>query len=368
MSRILEPDWENRNFDSNHRKTKIKQAIAEQDAFKNMAQCLSGGESCGSVFCPNCKEEKAEALNSAYLRYFRNEFEWNEAKARTQLRYGTILHEIVPVTETPLLGLDGTIEDVKASVDRFKKNLLAVNRKLREGFWFGGGIGTLKANVFLLGTLHLELIDLDLYRNIYKSGDKPCQHQDWRLPIHGETDKQRTFREWFGKAGIATEHRYYFVVHGHFLVDNDGLKNDELETVFRSIRGWNFTRRQVEVKRFTTQFGNGDRHKLTDAFENISNYGYNGSNAGLRFTTTYGDSKGVYVCKEERDALYRLNVVAHKEEKNAVDKDLSVGQLRLLIKAHNAFTDDGGNGLLVMVKRTSNLTTNRPKSPGFLRV
>jgi hypothetical protein len=191
----------------------------------------------------------------------------------------------------------------------------------------------------LLGTIHIELVDLDLYREI----NKPT----------GETPKQKVFREWFHKSETEDCHNYYFVVHAHFIIDDDGLTKEELYEVFRSIKEWKHTGRQLLFKRITKEYGDGAKHKITTAFKNISAYGYNGSNAALRFTSTWGDSKGVYVNKVEKEGLYKLKMVAHREgDRPSVDKELSAGQIRTLVTAHNMFTDGASNNhLKVWIKR-----------------
>ena len=200
--------------------------------------------------------------------------------------------------------------------------------------------------------IHIELIDLDLYRDIDK-GNK-------------ETPKQKVYREWFYKSEVEDYHQYYFVVHTHFIIDDDGLTDDELYEVFRSIKEWNITKKQILFKKLTHRYGDGPKHKITDAFKQIAAYGYNGSNAALRFTSTWGDSKNTYVNKEEREAVYNLKMVAYKEDSRPeIDKELSAGQIRILVAAHNLFTDGGINDLKVWIKRLERKKVDMEMSVGL---
>lgn len=328
---------EYRKWRKEDEQSKIYQAIEKHSDFKHMMDCRDGGPACGSIYCMKCRDKKIGELNKSFLSYYKSRFGGVEYKARRRLKYGTVLHEIIPIRHYTLVDEQASIQDLKLSVKRLKDNLLKINRKLRDGIFLPKK-GRTKKNIMLLGSIHIELIDLDLYREI----DKP----------NGETPKQKVFNEWFYKGSIEDYHQYYFVVHTHFIIDDDGLTGDELGELFRSIKEWNITTRQVQFKKLTDRYGDGPRHKITDAFRNIAAYGYNGSNAALRFTTTWGDSRSKYVCKEEKEGLYNLKMVAYREDSRPeVDKDLSVGQIRTLVLAHNLFTDGGRNDLKVWIKR-----------------
>lgn len=316
---------------------RVYQSIKGEPDFKHMIECREGGPSCGSIYCMKCRQKKISELNKGFVSYYKTRFLGIEYKARRRLRYGTVLHEVVPIKHYTLVDERASIQDLKLSVKRLKDNLLKINRKLRNGIWFPRK-GRVKKNIMLLGSIHIELIDLDLYRDI----NKPS----------GETPKQKVFREWFSKGEIEDFHQYYFVVHAHFIIDDDGLTEEELYDLFRSINEWNITDRQLLFRKLSNSFGDGTRHKIMDAFKNIAAYGYNGSNAGLRFTTTWGDSRATYVCKEEKEGLFKVKMIAHKEDSRPeVDKELSAGQIRVLVASHNLFTDNGSNDLKIWIKR-----------------
>jgi hypothetical protein len=216
------------------------------------------------------------------------------------------------------------ISDLIVSVARLKENLKIVENELRKD--------KLGKDIIAIGTIHLELLDIDMFR-IEKSGR--------------ESDKQRTLRKWLEKDGVLQD--YYFLVHIHFMIDNKKLTKEQLETAFRTIPEWNVIKEQVLIKRFSTKYSGGHSHLLTDAFENISEYAYSGSNHRLRFNSAWGSSDDEYKQQEKRDGMYRLNVYAEKTGRPNVCEDLSVGQIRLLIKAHNAFTDDGMDELRIAI-------------------
>lgn len=324
--------WKRKNDED-----RITLSIDGVSDFKHMVDCRNAGQPCGSIYCMKCRTKKITELNKGFLSYYHKRFDGIEYKARRRLKYGTVLHEIIPIRHYTLVDEQGSIEDLKPSVKRLKDNLLKINRKIKNGIFIPRK-GRVTKNIMLLGSIHIEMVDLDLYREIDKS--------------NGETDKQKVFREWFTKGEIEDYHQYYFVVHAHFIIDDDGLASEELYDLFRSIKEWNVTKKQVEITKLTTHYRNGVRHKILDAFKNIAAYGYNGSNAALRFTTTWGDSRAKYVCKEEREGLYKLKMVAYREDSRPeIDKDLSQGQIRVLVAAHNLFTDGGGNDLKIWIKR-----------------
>jgi hypothetical protein len=301
---------------------KIKEAIVGQDEFIRMAKCRGGVNACGSVFCPKCNKAKVAEFHKDILDYYEDKFSSREWLARKQLRYGTVLHQLIPVNVDNLFNEDGVIRDLIVSIARLKENLTIVENELKKD--------KVGKDVIAIGTIHLELLDIDMFR-IEKSGR--------------ESDKQRTLRRWLEKNGVLQD--YYFLVHAHFMIDNRTLTKEKLEAVFRSIPEWNITKEQVLIKRFSSKYSGGHKHLLTDAFENISEYAYSGSNHRLRFNSAWGSSDDEYKQQEKRDGMYRLSVYAEKTGRPNVSEDLSVGQTRLLIKAHNTFTDDGEDQLRI---------------------
>lgn len=309
-------DWGNLRYGG-----KVKSAITGEDQFSHMAKCRGGINSCGSIFCPKCQKVKVAGIHREMLDYYEDQFSSNEKLARQKVRYGTVLHELVPVNYDNLFNEDGVIQHLITSVARLKENLKIVDQLLRRN--------KPSKEIYLIGTIHLEMLDVDMFR-IEKKGD--------------ESDKQRTFRKWFDKVGRNSD--FYFLVHTHFMIDTKGLDKDDLDKAFRSIPEWNITNEQVWIQKFSHKY-RGKYQSLATAFAKISNYAYSGSNKRLRFKDAWGDSGEEVKKIEKRDARYRLLVYAEKTGRPNVGEDLTMGQIRLLIRAHNTFTDGGVDQLRV---------------------
>ena len=99
-------------------------------------------------------------------------------------------------------------------------------------------------------------------------------------------------------------------------------------------------------------YDDGKEHTLDEALRNIANYGFNGSNGDLTFKTAWGNSRKIYTPTEKKDALGKVRhyVTSVKDTGADTDERLTLGHIRLLIKAHNAFTDGGRKGLVVTIR------------------
>jgi len=311
---------------------KIKTAITGQPEFSKMAKCRGGKNACGSVFCPKCQKAKVLQIHRDFLDYYDSEFSSNETAAKQQLRYGTVLHQLVPVNVDNLFNEDGVIRDLIVSVARLKENLKRVENVLLSG--------KPSRQVFAIGTIHLELIDVDMYR-IEKIGR--------------ESDKQRTFRKWFDKIG--RERDFYFLVHAHFMIDNKRLSKKQLDEAFRSVPEWNVTNEQILIKKFSEKFM-GRKRTLEENLKKTAKYAYSGSNKRLRFKDAWGDTDKEYKVVEKRDAYHRLHTYVEETGRPNIGEDLTLGHIRLLIKAHNAFTDDGIDELRIGMGDGLDLSNN----------
>lgn len=308
-------------------KRRIADAIAKFDEFDAMKNCVPGTkDSCGSVFCFECRKRKQDVLWKQYNDYVIKTFGGSEARARKRLRYVTILHSLEPINHLNLYQEDETIDKLIAARDDFRKSLLKLDRSIKESRF--------KKEIWLLGTIHIEMLNMDFYRLRALSGK--------------QTTKQKTLGEFEEKAGKDAD--YYFLFHSHFLIDGAGLTDNQLNKCLRQI--WNITDKQILMTPLTEFYDDGKAHTLDEALRNIANYGFNGSNGDLTFKTAWGNSRKVYTPVEKKDALGKVRryVSSVKDEAAATDERLTLGQIRLLIKAHNAFTDGGKKGLIVTIR------------------
>jgi hypothetical protein len=298
--------------------TKIKQAIEGIDDLSHML-CDDGY--CSSVFCMTCRKRKQDSLYRQYKERvvrFRNDDE-----AREHLRYATILEGLVPLSlDEGIIGDESEIKNVEQSVESFRKKLKSIDRYFRTN------------NIWARGTIHLELINMELFRFASLSGRITTKQKTL-------TDLENHFRH---------NADYSVLVHSHILFDLNGIDDKEFRNHLRN--KWNITDRQVDVTRLTKYYIDNERfseHSIDDAIRNIANYGYNGSNGKLSFATNWGSSRKVYSKQQRKDALGKINVyVEGIKGLDTLDEQMNKGQVRVLIRLHNRFTDNG-RGLLVSI-------------------
>jgi len=299
-------------------KTKIKEAIEGIDELSHMI-CDDG--SCRSIFCMTCRKNKQDSLHQQYKDRIKR-FD-SEEEARNNLRYTTILHELVPVSFDNVIQEHSSLGDIEESVDTFRRTLKSIDRH------FG------HYDLWARGTIHIELVNMDLFRFASLSGR--------------ETIKQKTLKELESDTGKSSD--FYALVHSHILFDINGLDDKKFSRYIR--RKWNVNDRQVDIRRLTRFYIDEDRitaHSVNDAIRNIANYGYNGSNGKLTFASNWGSSRKVYTQQQKSDALGNINAYATGVKGlEFVDERMTKGQVRFLIKVHNIFTDDNGRGLLVSI-------------------
>lgn len=311
---------------SRHKK-RIADSIEKFDEFDTMKNCVpKTRDACGSVFCFECRKNKQDGLYRQYKDYVEKTFGKSEAKARKRLRYVTVLHSLEEINFLNLYQEDETIKKLKKTRDDFRKCLLRLDRSIKESRF--------QKEIWLLGTIHLEMLNMEFYRFAALSGKT--------------TTKQKTLKEFEEKAGQGAD--YYFLFHSHFLVDGNGLADRELNKLLREI--WGLTEKQVLMTPLTEFYDDGKEHTLDEALRNIANYGFNGSNGDLTFKTAWGNSRKFYTPAEKKDALGKVRhyVTSVKDTGAETDERLTLGHIRLLIKAHNAFTDGGRKGLTVTIR------------------
>ena len=308
-------------------KKRIANAIEKFDEFDAMKHCIpKTKDACGSVFCFECRKNKQDGLYRQYKDYVEKTFGKSEAKARKRLRYVTVLHSLVPINFLNLYQEEETIERLERAKEEFRKHLLRLDRGIKESRF--------RKEIWLLGTIHLEMLNMEFFRLSSMSGK--------------QTTKQKTLREFEVKSYSYAD--YYFLFHSHFLIDGGGLTDRQLNKCLREI--WGLTEKQVLVTPLTEFYDDGKEHTLDEALRNIANYGFNGSNGDLTFKTAWGNSRKIYTRVEKKDAPGKVRhyVTSVKDDAAATDERLSLGHIRLLIKAHNAFTDGGRKGLTVTIR------------------
>jgi hypothetical protein len=300
-------------------KTKIADAIKGIDELSHMV-CDDG--SCGSIFCMACRDNKRRSLHKQldgrYQRFA------NDEDARDNFRYVTILHELVPISFDGIIAEHASQSDIARSVSSFRAQIKSIDRYFK------------KHNLWARGTIHIELINMELFRSRSLSGHT--------------TIKQKTLRDMEEDTGKFAD--YYALVHAHILFDTNGLDDKKFGMFLR--KKWRLNHRQVDITRLTKYYIDGERftkHTVPDAIKNIANYGYNGSNGRLTYATNWGSSRKVYSKASKLDALGRIiEYVKGVKGLDGLDQKLSKGEIRFLIKAHNQFTDNNGRGLLVSIQ------------------
>jgi hypothetical protein len=307
-------------------KTRIGKSILGYSYFDNMRECDDGnGNACFSVFCNHCRKVKQDKMYGNYWDHFEGKYGRSEKKIRANARFGTVLHSLVPVN----VATDGleqeTIDLVFAATKDLKETLLKIDRKAKNKF---------RADIWIAGSIHIELIDYDRWMFASLSGHM--------------TAKQKTYNE-FIKRSSNNAGGHYFLVHTHFLCDTDGMVDDDFNELFKEHS--NQTSRQVLIKRLTDTYetGMGDvKHELDTAFRNIANYCYTGSNHGLAYAKNWGNSGKVVDTKV--DAKGEIRAFAKEVFDVDIEDELSVGHLRLLIQVHNELTNGNKQGLRVQVR------------------
>lgn len=154
-------------------KRRIADAIEKFDEFDSMKNCVPGTKNaCGSVFCFECRKRKQDGLYKQYCDYVDKAFDGKEDKARKRLRYVTILHSLEPINVLNLYQEDETIDGIIAAREDFRKCLLRLDRRIKESRF--------QKEIWLLGTIHLEMLNMDFYRFSALSGKQMTKQKTLR--------------------------------------------------------------------------------------------------------------------------------------------------------------------------------------------
>lgn len=314
-----------------HVKARVLESIKGRDEFRHMVDCIEGrGNSCHSVFCPKCREAKQDRMFQKFMGQYVKRFNLDESEARKNLRYVTVLHAMVPADVSSESAEGETVERIVRATEEIKESVLKIDRRGKERFG--------KA-FWAHGSFHLELVDYELFKFSEMFGMK--------------TKKQGVYLDLI-EAKSNNPGGYFFSVHAHFLFDNDGLDDGAAKQLLGEI--WSTTANQIDYTPLTTHYGGGKEHKIETAFRNLAKYAFNGSNSKLRFKSNFGDTDRVYSVKaetgERRTLKEEVNlfVEATSEDSESIDEQLSNGDVRLLIRAHNALTDNGKRGLVLLIR------------------
>jgi hypothetical protein len=312
--------WQKRLIDS----------VEGTDDWKRMYECrYEKGAACGSVHCDECRENKQKYMFQSYKKYVYEVFN-DEREAREQLRFISILHDVIEVPIDNEYDEKKIISNICQSVLEMKEDLEKVvkkhNTKGKAGIWLAGGV-------------HLELVDYSLFKIASDLGNK--------------TNKQDTLKELIDRhtnnpAGL------YFLVHFHALCDRGKLNDAEFRKVFTD--RWSQTKRAVHSQRTweVIKYGKiGKKQTLERSLENTAKYCFNMSNANLTFASNWGTGKIVLKSGEEVDADGHIRGYADAVLDQQIDELLTRGHLRLLVLAHNAVNGTAHRGLVVRMNKTS---------------
>ncbi|MFM9162134.1 MAG: hypothetical protein ACKOPH_03545 [Methylocystis sp.] len=112
-------------------KTRVKNAINGYSYFDDMRECNNGkGKACFSVFCSHCQKVKQIKMYENYWEHFKGKYGRSEKLIRSNARFGTVLHSLVPVDVSTEQLEYSTIEAVVASTKEIKDTLLKIDRKV----------------------------------------------------------------------------------------------------------------------------------------------------------------------------------------------------------------------------------------------
>lgn len=300
-----------------------------------MRDCMSGkggAELCGSVFCERCRRRRQDSIYETFAAYKNAEFGDDEESARRRLRFVTVLHSVVPVDDYKTIDAAyGAIDEVVDAVSEMKSLLALLKKKAQRKF---------DSELWLRGGVHIELVDYDLFTMAEAMGIGTVKTETINQFIDAYTSGGSRGARW-GKC---------FVVHFHALADIKNLSDREFRGLFDE--RWGLVRRQVHIQRTWRKIRSSrgeTEQSLDDGLLAMARYCFNRSNAHLSFAQNWGAGKFVMSNGEEVDP--RGHVVGFAEEvcERTGDQALSLGDVALLIEAHNRVGGVGHKGLLVSI-------------------
>jgi hypothetical protein len=195
------------------------------------------GALCGSVYCMDCRGRAAKGLKDRLSDRILLRFGNDEASARDELRYVTVLCELT----------EFNLDSVKSAVTRARTDLKAMKRRFPD--------------IWIQGSFEFELIDMKLL------GQSGAMIKLETLAAMMDLDVSKS---------KSLGHRV--IVHFHVLVDLNSVRDEAFKKWVRD--RWSKHNRQTDVKRIRKN------QKLSDMIAKVSDYGFkNRSQYNLSFET-----------------------------------------------------------------------------------
>jgi hypothetical protein len=318
-----------------HYRTRVFDSLHLVTDGSTMRDCMNektGAELCGSLFCDRCRERRQSSIFSTFKDYTEKQFGGDEDAARDRLRFVSVLHSLVAVEDLDTMAAAfASIEEVKTAVSEMKSILALVKKKAKRKH---------NADIWLRGGVHIELIDFDLFLLADAFGKGTVKTDTINSFIHRYSAEKK----------FSTQNGKFFLVHFHALADKKDLSDKDFRRLFEE--RWSLTKKQVHIQRTwkTIKFKNNEAiQSLDDGLLGMARYCFNGSNGRLTFAQNWGAGSIVFRTGESVDA--KGHVVGFAEEVMGRDADerLSIGDVALLVEAHNQVNGDSHKGLLIAI-------------------
>lgn len=342
LDAISQADLYSKHFEKYTRqKTRIKEAMSNEEHGKLMLSCSSGGDACGSIFCDRCLDKRQRNMLASYNNYIDKTFLGDEGIARSRLRWITVLHNVVRVRYSSYKEEEDTI-----------KECVEVSNELKRII---GNLSRNNKRIWLRGAIHAELIDYSLYEYYNATGggtEKVATISDF-INSNGYNRHNSDYKGSMFDSLVSGDKELYFLIHFHALADIGDYTDKEFKKKLTD--RWNITRRQIDVGRIWDEIDTKEgtiSHKLEDAIKGMSRYCYTRSNARLTFSKNWGTGEKVMTTGiRVESGKMRIKSYAKEMIDRDLDKDisLSVGELRLLIKVHNAISGTNNDGLNISI-------------------
>jgi hypothetical protein len=201
----------------------------------------------------------------------------------------------------------------------------------------------------LRGAIHAELIDYSLYEYFIATG--------------GGTEKEKTLSAFIEASGASytkkglfsdSDKELYILIHFHALADIGTTQQKDIRKVF--VKRWSLTNRQVDISRLwdvvkDRKTGGMKRHKIDDAMKGMARYCYTRSNDRLTFSRDWGAGEKIHQTGLAYDPVEGMKTYAEIMKDRNIDEDLtlSLGEVRLLVKVHNAIGGISNEGLNIYI-------------------
>lgn len=361
LEAVSQADLYSKHFEKYTRqRTRIKEAMKNEEQGKLMISCFSGGDACGSIFCDRCLDKRQRNMLSSYNNYIDKTFLGDEGIARDRLRWITVLHNVVKVRISSKKEEEDTIKECVESAKELKRII--------------GNLSRNNKRIWLRGAIHAELIDYSLYEYFLSTGgatEKVKTISDF-INANGYNQHNSQYKDSMFDSLVSGEKELYFLIHFHALADIGDYTDNQFR--HKLTDRWNITKRQVDVGRIWDKIDTKQgtiKHNIEDAMKGMSRYCYTRSNAGLTFSKNWGNGEKIFSTHTEQDTSkveyvdkwdwqsrkyykkIRLGVMTYAKEimDRDLDKDisLSLGELRLLVMVHNAISGSNNDGLNVSI-------------------